>query len=155
MKVHLSRRVFTLALAVLIGGAMSPRILHGQSQSTTTTNSSTSSRAAKRKAKKEAKKEAKEKKAAERKAAAAQPSAAASASNGTAASNQPSARAERRSHEAAASQPVTPPAPGMVWVNTSTKVYHKAGSRWAGKTKNGKWMTEADAQKAGYKPAKN
>jgi hypothetical protein len=41
----------------------------------------------------------------------------------------------------------------MVWVNTDTGVYHKSG-RWYGKTKNGKWMTEEDAIKAGYKEAK-
>jgi hypothetical protein len=44
-------------------------------------------------------------------------------------------------------------AKGMVWVNTSSKVYHKDGEFY-GKTKKGKFMTEADAQKAGYKPAK-
>jgi hypothetical protein len=47
-----------------------------------------------------------------------------------------------------------PPEKGMVWVNTSTKVFHKEGDRYYGKTKNGKFMTEADAIKAGYKPAK-
>ena len=43
---------------------------------------------------------------------------------------------------------------GMVWVNTDTGVYHKQGTRWYGKTKKGKYMLEADAIKAGYKPAK-
>ncbi len=47
-----------------------------------------------------------------------------------------------------------PPSPGMVWVNLNTKVYHKEGDRWYGKTKHGKYMTEADAIKAGYKAAK-
>jgi hypothetical protein len=47
-----------------------------------------------------------------------------------------------------------PPAAGMVWVNLETKVYHKEGDRWYGKTKNGKYMTEADAIKAGYRAVK-
>ncbi len=42
---------------------------------------------------------------------------------------------------------------GMVWVNTSTKVYHKEGPSY-GATKHGKFMTEADAGKAGYRAAK-
>ena len=50
--------------------------------------------------------------------------------------------------------PRTPPAKGMVWVNTATKVYHFEGDRWYGKTKEGKFMTEADAQKAGYRASK-
>jgi hypothetical protein len=47
-----------------------------------------------------------------------------------------------------------PPSPGMVWVNTATGVYHKEGDRYYGRTKAGKWMTEDDAVKAGYRPAK-
>jgi len=46
-----------------------------------------------------------------------------------------------------------PPQPGMVWVNTQSKVYHKEGDRYYGKTKNGKWMTEDEAKKAGFKEA--
>lgn len=42
---------------------------------------------------------------------------------------------------------------GLVWVNTSTKVYHKDGSFY-GTTKRGKFMTEDDASKAGYRAAK-
>ena len=38
---------------------------------------------------------------------------------------------------------------GMVWVNTETHVYHREGSRWYGRTKNGKYMSEADAIKEG------
>lgn len=48
-----------------------------------------------------------------------------------------------------------PPRPGMVWVNTNTKIYHSAGSKYYGNTKHGKWMTESEARKAGYKGSKN
>jgi len=47
-----------------------------------------------------------------------------------------------------------PPEKGMVWVNTATGVYHKEGDRYYGKTKQGKWMTEAAAIKAGYHAVK-
>jgi hypothetical protein len=53
-------------------------------------------------------------------------------------------------------KPQTPPAnaAGVAWINTDTGVYHKQGTRWYGKTKHGKYMLEAEAIKAGYKPAK-
>jgi hypothetical protein len=46
------------------------------------------------------------------------------------------------------------PAPGMVWVNTATKVYHREGDPYYGKTKHGKYMTEEEAIKAGYRASK-
>ncbi len=48
-----------------------------------------------------------------------------------------------------------PPGKGMVWVNTETKVFHREGDYWYGKTKKGQYMTEADALKAGNREAKS
>jgi helix-hairpin-helix protein len=55
---------------------------------------------------------------------------------------------------APAATPQRPPQAGMVWVNLDTKVYHREGHRWYGKTKNGKFMNEADAVNAGYRLSK-
>ena len=55
---------------------------------------------------------------------------------------------------AAAAPAQVPPQAGLVWVNLDSKVFHQQGSRWYGKTKNGKFMTEADAVAAGYREAK-
>ena len=45
------------------------------------------------------------------------------------------------------------PAPGggagLVWVNSETKVFHRQGDKYYGTTKRGKYMSEADAVKAG------
>jgi Helix-hairpin-helix motif len=46
------------------------------------------------------------------------------------------------------------PGRGTVWVNLDSGVYHYPNSRYYGKTKNGKYMPEADAMKAGYHAAK-
>ena len=50
------------------------------------------------------------------------------------------------------------PAPGgghgLVWVNTESHIYHKEGSRFYGKTKQGKYMSEGDAIKEGDRASK-
>jgi competence protein ComEA len=47
------------------------------------------------------------------------------------------------------------PAKGMVWLNTDSKIFHREGSRWYGKTKEGEFMTEEQAIKAGGREAKD
>jgi len=79
------------------------------------------------------------------------------------ASASPSPSKHKHSHSKAASSPdaalaaMTPApggGPGLVWVNTSSHVYHKEGSKYYGKTKHGKYMAEADAIKEGDHAAK-
>ena len=57
-------------------------------------------------------------------------------------------------NNASASDIAAAQASGKVWVNTSSGVYHKSG-RYYGKTKEGKFMTEDEAKKAGYHAAKS
>jgi DNA uptake protein ComE-like DNA-binding protein len=88
------------------------------------------------------------------------PAARASAPSATAAPPAAPATPASSSTAPAASAKSSPPAQGspgngMVWVNTDSGVYHKEGSRYYGKTKTGKYMSESEAVKAGYRPAKN
>ena len=98
-------------------------------------------------------------------AATSPPLAKAQASTGTAAAPSspsqtpaaPAASANTAAPKATAGKPsssdiAAAKASGKVWVNTETRVYHKGG-RWYGNTKQGKFMTEADAKSAGYKEA--
>jgi hypothetical protein len=47
-----------------------------------------------------------------------------------------------------------PPWKGMVWVNTALWIFFREGDRWYGRTKEGKFMTEVHAKKAGHREAK-
>ena len=102
-------------------------------------------------------------------AASATPAAAPAPKSAPASTSTPAAASSAASSPASAAAPSSKPAPapkpaaqqltpaahsaGTVWVNTDSGVYHKPGTRWYGKTKQGKYMTEADAQKAGYRAA--
>ena len=43
----------------------------------------------------------------------------------------------------------------VVWVNTSSKIYHAAGTRDYGKTKRGFYMCQAMADKSGFRAVKS
>ena len=57
-------------------------------------------------------------------------------------------------HLPSAEQPTPQGNPSTkVWVNTKSHVYHCPGTRYYGNTKNGEYMTQADAQSKGNRPA--
>ena len=94
------------------------------------------------------------------------PAASASSSSASAPAAAPAASSARTSEDKPAAKPASapaasankpaqpPPAKGMVWVNTATKVYHYEGDHWYGNTKEGKYITEEEAIKAGYRASK-
>ena len=43
--------------------------------------------------------------------------------------------------------------PGMVWVNKSTKAYHCSTDKWYGKSKDGEYLSEANAKAQGFHAA--
>ncbi|MGC2211403.1 MAG: S1/P1 nuclease [Candidatus Korobacteraceae bacterium] len=47
---------------------------------------------------------------------------------------------------------VLPNSSVKVWVNTRSGIYHCSDSEWYGRTKQGEYMTQAEAQENGYRP---
>lgn len=106
----------------------------------------------------EKKARAKAKKAAEKTSEAAGQSAATPGTETTASPSAKKARtatgsAQRAMPTVSQSEIDAAKAGGKVWVNTDTGVYHKGG-QWYGATKQGKFMTEDEAVKAGYRASK-
>ena len=69
-------------------------------------------------------------------------------------SKSPSAGSTRGPHaNPPAGQPAPAGQPGQVWVNTKSGVYWKQGTRYYGKTKEGRYMSEEEAIRQGYHAA--
>ena len=135
--------LWALAFSLVLTVAVLPALAEPQAASGGTPSSETTAKKSKQKPRKGG--------VAEDKSAAADQSTA-SASPGTAAPAAAPKRADKPAPSGTASDAdiAAAKASGKVWVNLSSGVYHKGG-RWYGKTKNGKFMTEAEAKAAGYK----
>jgi len=66
----------------------------------------------------------------------------------------PEAAAAISGGSASASEIASAKAKGLVWVNLESKIYHKEGQHY-GTTRNGKFMTEAEATKMGALASKS
>ncbi len=165
-----SRKILSHSLSAILACSLFGGIgftANGVAQNSTSTQSTSSGqtapmtaaqkRAAKRAAKKEAKQQAQQQKATDKGAAPMatgnQPKAESSTASKTTESRSTRGAMATHSSTASSSDIANARSKGLVWVNTETKVYH-TGGRYYGNTKHGQFMSQADAEKAGYKAAK-
>jgi hypothetical protein len=139
----------TIAGAALLALGMSSLAFEGQAGSATDTSSTATSTAKAKHKKKAADATATTATASAPAAPAAAPTAAAPASKPASAKATSEPMNNASDTEIAAAK-----ASGKVWVNTSSGAYHKGG-RYYGKTKQGKFMTEDEAKKAGFHEVKS
>ncbi|CAM4250726.1 signal protein [Comamonas aquatilis] len=88
-------------------------------------------------------------------AAAAMPATKAAPASAPAATGKPAAAATPAPAAKTAKTAAAGGGAGKVWANEDSKIYHCQGSRFYGTTKNGKYMTEAEAKAAGMHGANN
>ncbi len=65
----------------------------------------------------------------------------------------PTAQAGQYSTEASAKQHC--PSDNVVWANTKSMIYHYAGTKDYGKTKEGAFMCQQESNRSGFRAAKN
>lgn len=77
------------------------------------------------------------------------------AASGKSAEDNTQAGKKTHSEKATPAAAAAPARPGEVWANTQTKIFHCAGSRHYGNTKQGQYMSEKEALAQGFRAAKD